>query len=175
MFQLLPNISNSRVGQQSWKPSFNPKGFYYSCSWSCNLCEGRTSFYTVFFLLRFTPCKAEQPQRGIVLQEKEALKGLEHTVNLFRKNLHLKNNFRLAVIQVISRKKAFYRQKIPEYSCGRKKTVDIDIPVTSKNGDRKIMRTIRIASRPPSIIRKWNPSADVFLSLEILTSIIRTG
>ena len=24
--------------------SFNPKGFYYSYTWSCSLCEGRTSF-----------------------------------------------------------------------------------------------------------------------------------
>ena len=26
--------------------SFNPKGFYYSYTWSCSLCEGRTSFCT---------------------------------------------------------------------------------------------------------------------------------
>ena len=24
--------------------SFKPKGFYYSCTWSCSLCERRTSF-----------------------------------------------------------------------------------------------------------------------------------
>ena len=33
--------------------------------------------------------------------------------------------------------KAFYRQRIPKSSCARKKTVDIDIIVTSRNGDRK--------------------------------------
>ena len=33
--------------------------------------------------------------------------------------------------------KAFYRQRIPKSSCARKKTVDIDILVTSRNGDRK--------------------------------------
>ena len=32
----------------------------------------------------------------------------------------------------------------------RKKTVDIDILGTSRNGDRKIMLSIRITSRPPS-------------------------
>ena len=38
----------------------------------------------------------------------------------------------------------------------RKETVDIDILVTSRNGDRKIMQSIRITSRSPSRIRKWN-------------------
>ena len=33
---------------------------------------------------------------------------------------------------------------------------DIDILVTSRNGDRKIMQSIRIMSRSPSRIRKWN-------------------
>ena len=35
-------------------------------------------------------------------------------------------------------------QRIPEVSCVSKKTVDIDIFVTSGNGDRKIMPTNRI-------------------------------
>ena len=36
-------------------------------------------------------------------------------------------------------------------------TVDIDILATSMNGNRKIMQSIRITSRPPSSrIRKWN-------------------
>ena len=47
--------------------------------------------------------------------------------------------------------KAFYRQKILESSCARKETVDIDILVTSTNGDRQIMQSIRITSgQPPS-------------------------
>ena len=37
-----------------------------------------------------------------------------------------------------------------------KKTVDIDILVTSRNGERKIMQSIRITSRSTSRIRKWN-------------------
>ena len=54
---------------------------------------------------------------------------LEHTGNLFR---------------------------IPEPNCVRKETVDINILVTSRNCDRKIMQSIRITSRPPSRKRKWN-------------------
>ena len=43
-------------------------------------------------------------------------------------------------------------QRIPEYSCARKETVYIDIFVTPRNGDRKIMQSIQyiITSRPPS-------------------------
>ena len=44
--------------------------------------------------------------------------------------------------------------KTTESSCARKETVDIDILVTSRNGDRKIMQSIRITSRTPSRIRK---------------------
>ena len=40
--------------------------------------------------------------------------------------------------KIMDQKKAFYRQKIPEPSCARKETVDVDILVTSRNGDRKI-------------------------------------
>ena len=61
------------------------------------------------------------------------------------KNLHMKGQ-----------KKAFYRQRIPEFSGARKETVGIDILVTSRNGDRNIIQSIRITSRPPSRIRKWN-------------------
>ena len=42
---------------------------------------------TAFFLLGFTPCKAEEPLQGMELQEKEAQKRLQHIGNLFRKNL----------------------------------------------------------------------------------------
>ena len=57
---------------------------------------------------------------------------------------------------MIGHRKAFYRQRIPESSRARKETVDIDILVTSRNGGRKIMQSIRITSRPPSRISKWN-------------------
>ena len=55
----------------------------------------------------------------------------------------------LKATKIIGRTKAFYRQRIPESSCVRKETVDIDILVTSRNGDRKIKQCIRITSRLP--------------------------
>ena len=37
-----------------------------------------------------------------------------------------------------------------EFSCVRKETVDIDILITSRDGDRKIMQSIRITNGTPS-------------------------
>ena len=65
-------------------------------------------------------------------------------------------NSPLKATKIIGQRKAFYRQRIPEFSRARKETVDIDILVTSRNGDRKIMQSIRIMSRPTSRKRKWN-------------------
>ena len=56
--------------------------------------------------------------------------------------------------KIIGQRKAFYRQRIPESSFVRKETVDIDILVTSRNGDKKVMQSIRIKTRPPSRQRK---------------------
>ena len=65
-------------------------------------------------------------------------------------------NSRLKATKITGQRKAFYGQRIPEFSCARKDTVDIDILVTSRNGDRKFMKSIRITSKPPSRKRKWN-------------------
>ena len=65
-------------------------------------------------------------------------------------------NSKLKAIQIIDQNKASYRQSIPEFNCVRKETVDIEILVISRNGDKKIMQSIRITSRPRSRIRKWN-------------------
>ena len=65
-------------------------------------------------------------------------------------------NSRFKVTKIIVQSNAFYRQRIPGSSSARKETVDIDILVTSTNGHRKIMQSIRIISRPPSRKRKWN-------------------
>ena len=65
-------------------------------------------------------------------------------------------NSELKATKIISQKKAFYRQRIPESSHARKETVDIDIPITSRNRHRKIMQSIIITSRPHSRIRKSN-------------------
>ena len=48
------------------------------------------------------------------------------------------------------------KHSIGRASCVRKETVDIDILITSRNGDKKIMQSIRITSRSPSINRKWS-------------------
>ena len=53
-------------------------------------------------------------------------------------------NSGLKTTKIIGQRKAFYRQRIPGFSCARKETVDIDILVTSRNGDRKIVQSIRI-------------------------------
>ena len=50
-------------------------------------------------------------------------------------------NSGLKAIKIIGQRKAFYRQRIPEFSCARKETVDTDILVTPRNGDRKIMQS----------------------------------
>ena len=48
------------------------------------------NFWTTFLKLGFTLCKAEQPLRGMEIQEKGTQKRLQHTGNLFRENLQLK-------------------------------------------------------------------------------------
>ena len=91
------------------------------------------------------------------LQEKRSTKRLKHTGKLFRKNLQLKDfNSRFKAIHAIGQRKVFYRKRIPEPSCTRIETVNIDILVTSRNDDRKIIQSFRIMSRPPSKIRKCN-------------------
>ena len=65
-------------------------------------------------------------------------------------------NSRFKATKIIGQRKAFYRQRIPESSFARKETVDIDTVVTYRNGDRKIMQSIRITNRLPSTKSKWN-------------------
>ena len=63
---------------------------------------------------------------------------------------------RLKATKIIGERKAFSRHRIPESSCVRNETVDIDILATSRNGYRKIMQSIKIMTRPPLRNRKWN-------------------
>ena len=65
-------------------------------------------------------------------------------------------NSGLKATKIIVQRKALYRQRIPEFSRARKETVDVGILVTSRNGDRKIMQSIRITSRRPLRKKKWN-------------------
>ena len=75
---------------------------------------------------------------------------------MFKKNMQLQDvNSRLKATKIIGQRKAFDRQRIPETSCARKETVDIDILVTSRS-DRKIMQSIRIRNRSPLRARKWS-------------------
>ena len=64
-------------------------------------------------------------------------------------------NSRPKATKIIGQRKSFYGQRIPEPCCARKETVDIDVLVTSRNGDRKIMQSIRSMSRPPSRKNYW--------------------
>ena len=60
-------------------------------------------------------------------------------------------NSRLTVSKIRGQRKSFYRQRIPEPSCARKETFVIDILLTSRIVDRRIMQSIRVkSSRPPS-------------------------
>ena len=45
-------------------------------------------------------------------------------------------------------------KKSPEFSCKRKETIDVNILITSKNGDRENIQLITITSRPLSRMRK---------------------
>ena len=46
-------------------------------------------------------------------------------------------NSGLKATKIITQRKTFYRLRIPEFSCARKETVDINIHVTSRNGEKK--------------------------------------
>ena len=59
-------------------------------------------------------------------------------------------NSRRKANKIIGQRKAFNWLRIPEPSCARKQTVDIDTLIASRNGDRKITQSIRITSKPPS-------------------------
>ena len=59
---------------------------------------------------------------------------------------------RPTAIQIVGQGKAFYGQRIPESSCAKKGNVNIDILVISRNGDKKIMESIRIMCGLPLTI-----------------------
>ena len=48
-----------------------------------------------------------------------------------------------------------------EFSCVRKETVDIDILITFRDGDRKIMQSIRITNGTPSENKEAEPVQQV--------------
>ena len=90
------------------------------------------------------------------LQEKEE-KDENHRGKLYRKNPRKKVsiNSRIKAIYIIGQRKVFCGQRIPESSCARKGTVNIEILITSRRkGDRRIMQPIRIASETVTRMRK---------------------
>ena len=72
----------------------------------------------------------------------------KHTGNLLRERCLLSLD--------IGQRKVFYMQKIPDPSFAAKETVDTDNLVTSSNGNKKNMQSIRKTSRPPLRTRKCN-------------------
>ena len=69
-------------------------------------------------------------------------------------NQKMSVNSGLKATKIIGERKAFSKQRIPEFSHARKEIVDIDILAISRNGHRKSMQSIRITSRPHSRKRK---------------------
>ena len=83
---------------------------------------------------------------------KRSTKRLKYTGNLFRKNLILY----LRPLRSYVKEKNSIGRKFQSLAVRGKKTIDIETLVTSRNGGRKTMQSIRIRSRPHSRIRKWN-------------------
>ena len=122
-------------------------------NWTRNIPKCFLAGETFFFLtgIHFMQESAATTRHGFT--RKRSTNTLNYTGNLLRKNLQL--NSRLKATKIIGQRKPFYRHKIPECSCARKETVEIDILVTSRSGDRKTIQPIRITSRPVSRIKKW--------------------
>ena len=106
--------------------------------------------------MTFIISQAEQPLRGMELQEKEVQKDKAYRKSVWKEPIVERCLFILDLQSVISLVKG-------KYSVGRKfqglavrgKKLLTDILVTSRDGDKKIMESIRMASRPPQTIRKW--------------------
>ena len=75
-------------------------------------------------------------------------------------------NSRLKATKIIGQRKAFCTQRIPQSSCARKETADKDILVTSRNGDRKIMQSVKMMSRLPLRIRKFRWKSTKVIPIE---------
>ena len=71
--------------------------------------------------------------------------------------MEIQEKERKKYIQEISLERAYsyIDREFQSLAVQEKKLIDIDILVTSTNGDRKIIQSIKITSRPPSRIRKW--------------------
>ena len=91
-------------------------------------------YFKLIFQLGFTPCTAEQPLRGMELQEQD--KDEELLRKLIRESPQIYVPINSRQFKYRS-KKGFCRQRILESDCARKETVDIDVLITSRYGDKK--------------------------------------
>ena len=70
----------------------------------------------------------------------------------------MRNTF-ISKMKVCFYKFSITASKLPQAkksSCAKKETVDIDIPKTSRNNDKKSIEPIRTMSGASRRIRKWN-------------------
>ena len=101
----------------------------------------------------FTPCKAKQSFQVLELQKKKK------KIKACKKAVQKELNDERCLLKLAFRKgqkKKFYSERIPESSSLRKEMVDINILITCRNDDRKIMHPIKGMSGPPTRIREWN-------------------
>ena len=105
-----------------------------------------------FLLIRIPFMQGSTATTRHGVTRKRSTKRLKYTGNLFRKNLILY----LRPLRSYVKEKNSIGRKFQSLAVRGKKTIDIETLVTSRNGGRKIMQSIRIRSRPPSRIRKWN-------------------
>ena len=74
-------------------------------------------------------------------------------------------NSRCKATEIMCQTKTFYQQRIPESSCSRKITVDIDILVKSRNGDRKILQSLKNNECPSLMNREVKPVEPVKMNI----------
>ena len=91
------------------------------------------------------------------VSRKRSTKPLKSTRNLFRK-IHVIKGLLVLNLKPFKSKIIGNHSIVREFQsgCARKETVDTHTLTKSRNGDRKIMLSVRVMSRPPSRIRKWN-------------------
>ena len=70
--------------------------------------------------------------------------------------------FRLKYLQIIVKKKGFCSKRVLESSSVRKRTIDIDILIKSRN-DRKIIQPVRIAKARVTRMRKYKQFSFTFV------------
>ena len=122
----------------------------YNFNFQTRICNLRGSFLFLFFFFDWDSVHARLYETWSYKKKKQK-KGKAYRESVLKEPTVKKMpvNSRREATTIMGQRKAFYRQRTLESSCARKETVDLDILVTSRNGDRKIMHSIRIMSRSP--------------------------